>query len=329
MTLERKRLILTDMAKIQEKIRIGTRASKLALAQAHEVKEKILNSDPEFSGEDIEIVKIKTTGDQVQDKNLAEIGGKGLFTKEIEEALFDGSIDIAVHSMKDMPDKLPDSLVIDCILEREDPRDAFISLKAESLDDLPEGAVIGTSSIRRQSQILSNRPDLKIVPFRGNVDTRLEKLERGDVDATILATAGLNRIGLAEKITSAIDTEIMLPAVAQGAIGVERLEKNENAKQILEKINHEESRVRIEAEREFLITLGGSCVTPIGALAEIKGDKLFLRTLIAAADGSEVFKTERRGSLADAKVMGKDAGEELKDKGKGILEWGSVDSAEA
>lgn len=302
-------------------IRIGTRASTLALAQAHEVRNRILGAFPQLTNQQIEIVKITTTGDKLAEKNLAEIGGKGLFIKEIEEALLADRIDIAVHSMKDMPDKIPDGMLIDCILEREDPRDAFLSNKAKDIYSLPSGSRLGTSSVRRQSQILAKRPDLQIVPFRGNVVTRLDKLDRGEVDATILAVAGLKRIDLDKRITKIIEAKDMLPAVAQGAIGVECLEKNEHIMRMLEKINHRESQIRVEAERAFLIALGGSCTTPIGALAEIKGDRLQLRTLIAAPNGKKIYRADREGGLADAAKMGEDAGKELKKKGRDILQW--------
>jgi hydroxymethylbilane synthase len=302
-------------------IRIGTRGSQLALAQANEVKNRLLGAFPELTQEQIEILKITTTGDKLLDKNLAEIGGKGLFTKEVEEALYEEKIDIAVHSMKDMPDKLPEGMIIDCILEREDPRDAFISNKAKNIDDLPEASVVGTSSVRRQSQLLALRPDLNVVPFRGNVVTRLDKLDKGEVDATFLALAGLKRIGLDGRVTSIIEQEQMLPAVAQGAIGVECLQSNEHIQRVLEKINHEPSRVRVEAERAFLIALGGSCTTPIGALAEISGDKLTLRTLIATPDGKTIHKADRAGTLSDAAAMGEDAGKELREKTGNVLQW--------
>lgn len=293
-------------------IRIGTRGSTLAVAQAMEVKNRLLGAFPDqLTQSQIEIIKIETTGDKIQDRHLADIGGKGLFTKEIEEALFKGDVDMAVHSMKDMPDKLPPGLVISCIIEREDPRDAFISNKFKDINDLPKGAVVGTSSVRRQSQILKIRPDLKIVQFRGNVITRLTKLDRGDVDATILAAAGLKRIDLADRITSLVDTKTMLPAVAQGAIGVECLERNHHILGVLEEINHRESNIAVKAERGFLIKLEGSCSTPIAALAEIRDDKLYFKGMVASVDGKEVYTVERIGNIADAEKIGMDGGEEI------------------
>lgn len=302
-------------------IRIGTRASQLAVAQATEVRNRLLGAFPELTQSQIDIIKIRTTGDKIQDKNLAEIGGKGLFTKELEEALLEGSIDIAVHSMKDMPDTLPPGMVINCVLEREDPRDAFVSYKYTSLAELPQGSVIGTSSVRRQSQLLAQRPDLRIVPFRGNVPTRLEKLERGDVDATILAAAGLNRLFMSEQITSIMEVDFMVPAVAQGAIGIECLEQNMHLPKVLERINHAPSLLCVRAERAFLKGLGGTCTTPIGALAVLNDTEVHFTGCIAAPDGKVIYRTERTGRADDAVVMAEDAAQELKQKGRHILTW--------
>jgi len=308
--------------KCPARIRIGTRRSELAVAQANEIKNRLLGAFPELTQTQIELVKLQTTGDAIQDRHLAEIGGKGLFTKEIEEALFEGTIDMAVHSMKDIPDTLPDGLIIDCIVEREDASDAFISNTAKNIRDLPKGAVVGTSSVRRQSQILKIRPDLKIVPIRGNVQTRLKKLDRGDVDATLLAVAGLKRLNINERITDAIPAEDMLPAVAQGAIGVECLADNKHMIQVLEKINHGPSKTCVTAERAFLITLGGSCATPIAGLAELdKNGNLHFRGLVASTDGKEIYFTERTGKAEDAEEMGKDAGKEtLKNASRLLLQ---------
>ncbi len=297
--------------KCPARVRIGTRRSELAVAQSMEVKNRLLGAFPELTQRQIEIVKIQTTGDRIQDRHLAEIGGKGLFTREIEEALFEERIDIAVHSMKDMTDELPAGLVINCILEREDPRDAFISGKASSLEELPKGASVGTSSMRRQSQILRVRPDLKIVPMRGNVGTRLKKLKMGEADSTILAVSGLKRVDMTDRITAVIDDGVMLPAVGQGAIGVECVEKNEHIVEVLSHINHLRSNICIIAEREFLKKLGGSCTTPIAGLAELEGDVLNFRGLVASPDGSDIYSVERRGKQEDASDLGKDAGEEV------------------
>jgi len=302
------------------KIRIGTRKSRLAVAQALEVKNRLLGAFPELTQEQVEIVKMTTTGDEIQDRHLAEIGGKGLFTKEIEEALFRGEVDMAVHSMKDMPDTLPDGLVINCILEREDPRDALISRKVGSIEKLPQGAVIGTSSVRRQSQLLAIRPDLKIVQFRGNVITRLEKLDRGDVDATILAAAGLRRLEMEKEITDTISTDVMLPAVSQGAIGVECLADNKHMLEVLSHINHAPSNTRVSAERGFLKALNGSCSTPIGAYADFRhnGD-LYLRCMLSSVDGKVIYRAERSGKPDVAEEMGFDAGREILAKGGDLI----------
>ncbi len=301
-------------------IRIGTRGSQLAVAQATEVKNRLLGAFPELTQEQIVLIKITTTGDKIQDRHLADIGGKGLFTKEIEEALLRCEIDMAVHSMKDMPAKLPTGLLIECILEREDPRDAFISHKVERLKDLPKGAVIGTSSVRRQAQLLRLRPDLNMSPFRGNVGTRLAKLETGQVDATILAVAGLKRIDMADHITEILEPEHILPAVAQGAIGVECAADNLHIREVLNVINHPESSVCIAAERAFLAELEeGSCTTPIGALAALENNQIHLRCLLASTDGRECYETKRSGGYKDAAHLGADAGKELKKKGKSIL----------
>jgi len=302
-------------------LRIGTRGSPLALAQAEEVKALLITAFPEMS-EAPDIVVIKTTGDIVLDRALADVGGKGLFTKEIDEAMIDHRIDLAVHSMKDVPTWLPDGIVLPCMLEREDTRDVFISEKAASLADLPAGSVVGTAALRRQALILHRRPDLKVVTFRGNVQTRLRKLAEGVVDATLLALAGLNRLGAADVATSIIEAEEMLPAVAQGAIGITCRDDDERAHDVLAALNHPATVLRVSAERAFLKVLDGSCRTPIAALAEMTGEDGFsLRGLIARPDGSEVLETRRDGSAADAQALGRDAGEELKGRaGPGFLD---------
>lgn len=297
---------------MQRRLRIGTRGSKLALIQAHDVAARLGRALGRPAEEASEIVVIKTTGDRVQDRNLSELGGKGLFTKEIEEALIEGSIDLAVHSMKDMPTVLPAGLVIDCTLERADPRDAFLSSKAGSILTLPRGAVVGTSSLRRAAQVRARRPDVTVVPFRGNVETRLQKLADGVADATLLAMAGLIRMGLADKATSALSPDEMLPAVAQGAVGVERRIADEEVGALLAKLHHVETGLRVAAERAVLAVLDGSCRTPIAALALIDGKKLALRAMILTPDGREVIETMREGLASDAAALGRDAGEELK-----------------
>ncbi len=297
---------------MQRRYRIGTRGSKLALVQANEVARRIALAQEAPVEEVTEIVVISTEGDRVQDRALSEIGGKGLFTQEIEEQLSDGRIDVAVHSMKDMPTVLPDGLVIDCLLERADPRDAFISPRAGSLAELPAGSRVGTSSLRRAAQVKARRPDLEVVPFRGNVDTRLRKLSEGIADATFLAVAGLTRMDLADKITAPLSPEEMLPAVAQGAIGVERRVADDEAAHLLKKLHHVETGLRVAAERAFLAVLDGSCRTPIAALAEIAGKRMRLRAMILTPDGAEIHETEREGLAAEAVALGEDAGQELK-----------------
>jgi len=298
-------------------LRIGTRGSPLALAQAYETREKLMAAFPELGGEGmIEIVVIKTTGDAVLDRALQDIGGKGLFTKEIDEAMLARDIDIAVHSMKDVPTYLPDGIHLPCMLEREDVRDVFISNKAKTVWDLPEGAVVGSASLRRQSQILARRPDLKVVTFRGNVQTRMKKLKAGDVDGTLLAAAGLRRLGMEEVITDLMAVEDFVPAVGQGAIGITCMEDDERANRVLAALNHAETVVRVMAERAFLTVLDGSCRTPIAAYTVLDGDTLQFHGLVAKPDGSEVHEIARSGpaDLTQAEAMGRDAGQELKDK---------------
>ena len=295
----------------QPKLRIGTRGSPLALAQAEEVKSRLVAAHPALADDAVTIVVIATTGDQIQSKPLKEFGGKGLFTKEIEEALLAGEIDMAVHSMKDVPTELPPGLGIVCLLPREDPRDGFLSPIANSLDELPEGATVGSSSLRRVAQIHHVRPDLVVVNFRGNVNTRMRKLSEGVAQATFLACAGLNRLGMADRITAPVPVDVMLPAVAQAVIGVEtRLDDNVTI-DYLAPIHHGETAQCVAAERALLAALDGSCRTPIAALAELQGDRLSLRAQILREDGSESLETQREGSAVDAAVMGRDAGEEL------------------
>ena len=269
-------------------LRIGTRGSPLALAQAYETRER-LSIAFGLSLDSFEIVVIKTTGDKVLNRPLKEIGGKGLFTKEIEEALLQESIDIAVHSMKDMPVQQPDGLILDTFLPREDVRDAFVSRIHKGLADIPQGATVGTSSLRRKAQLMSKRPDLKIVEFRGNVQTRLKKLDDGVAECTFLAVAGLNRLNMEDIITAPISTDEMLPAVAQGAIGIERREKDIKVATMLEAIHNSTTGLLLSAERAFLEALDGSCETPIAGLAEFKNENLRFRGEILKTDGSEVY----------------------------------------
>jgi hydroxymethylbilane synthase len=291
-------------------LKIGTRGSPLALWQAHEVR-RCLGEAFSLPEAAFEIVVIKVTGDQIQDKALREIGGKGLFTREIEEALLDGGIDIAVHSMKDMPTVQPEGLVLDCYLPREDVRDAFVSPTVPSLSALPQGAVVGSSSLRRRAQLALRRPDLKLVEFRGNVQTRMRKLEEGVAHATFLAMAGLNRLGMASVARGPIDVEEMLPAVAQGAIGVERRSADARVAGLLAAIHHGETGLRLAAERSFLARLDGSCETPIAGLAVIEGDALWLRGELLRPDGSASVTGELRGLVADGAQLGRTLADEL------------------
>jgi hydroxymethylbilane synthase len=269
-----------------------------------------------------EIVVIKVTGDQIQDRALKDIGGKGLFTREIEEALLDGGIDIAVHSMKDMPTRQPDGLLLDCYLEREDVRDAFVSPDVKSLGDLPQGATVGSSSLRRRAQLALRRPDLKLVEFRGNVQTRMRKLADGVASATFLAMAGLNRLGMASVAQSAIDPTEMLPAVAQGAIGVERRADDNRTARLLEAIHHGPTGQQLAAERAFLARLDGSCETPIAGLAVLQGPDLWLRGEILRPDGSEAISDAITGPIADGAALGEALADRLKTRaGAGFFDW--------
>ncbi|HUF88315.1 MAG TPA: hydroxymethylbilane synthase [Thermohalobaculum sp.] len=292
-------------------LRLGTRGSPLALAQAREARARLMAAHglPEAA---FEIVVIRTTGDKVTDRPLGEIGGKGLFTREIEEALLAGAIDAAVHSMKDMPTLLPEGLAIACLLPREDPRDAYVSLAHASLAEMPAGAVVGTSSLRRRAQMLNRHPGLRVVEFRGNVQTRLRKLQEGVAEATFLAAAGLRRLGRDDVIRAVMDADEMLPAVAQGAIGLETRAADAATRALLAPIHDTPTGIRIAAERAFLAGLDGSCRTPIAGLAEIMGERLRLRGEIIRPDGTERLATERSGPLSDAAAMGADAARELR-----------------
>lgn len=290
--------------------RIGTRGSPLALAQAHETRGRLMAAFglPEDA---FAIVVIKVTGDMVQDRALKDIGGKGLFTREIEEALLDGGIDIAVHSMKDMPVDQPGGLLLDTYLPREDVRDAFVSLAYGGIAELPQGAVVGTSSLRRKAQLLARRPDLEIVEFRGNLQTRLRKLSEGVAQATFLAMAGLNRLQMTDVPRSPIAVDDMLPAVAQGAIGIERRADDGRAAEMLAAIHDSPTGQRLAAERAFLRALDGSCQTPIGGLAELDGGNLRLRGEILRVDGSEVLTDDGAVPVADGPAMAIDMAKAL------------------
>lgn len=294
-------------------LRIGTRGSPLALWQAHEVRRSLMAAwdVPEDA---FAIVVIKVTGDQIQDRALKDIGGKGLFTREIEEALVAGGIDIAVHSMKDMPTLQPPGLLLDCCLPREDVRDAFVSPLHDGIAALPQGAVVGSSSLRRRAQLKLRRPDLHLVEFRGNVQTRMRKLDEGAAAATFLAMAGLNRLGLSHVARAAVSPDEMLPAVAQGAIGVERRSADSHTAGLLAAIHHGETGIRLAAERAFLATLDGSCETPIAGLAEIDGNTLRLRGEILRPDGSASIADDLYGPVADAAVIGQSLARSLLDR---------------
>lgn len=292
-------------------IRIGTRGSPLALAQAYETRSRLMAAHG-LSESRFEICIIKTSGDMILDRPLSEAGGKGLFTKEIEEALQARDIDLAVHSMKDVQTQLPDGLILSTIFPREDVRDAFISLRYGAIAELPEGARVGTSSLRRQAQIRRMRPDLDVVGFRGNVQTRLKKLEDGVADATFLACAGLNRLGNASRITERIPTDIMLPAVAQGAIGIECSADHLDIRALLAPLNHAESAACVTAERAFLARLEGSCRTPIAGLAELRPDgHMRFRGEILSPDGREHHATEKLGAPGAFERVAIEAAEDL------------------
>jgi hydroxymethylbilane synthase len=294
-------------------LRIGTRGSPLALAQTDDIVRRLMAAHAELGEAGrLEVVAIKTSGDLVQDRTLAEIGGKGLFTKEIDQALLAGHIDLAVHSMKDVPTRLPAGLRLPCIAERADPRDALIYPSAGRLADLPAGAVIGTASLRRAAQVRLRRPDLKVVPLRGNVGTRLAKLEAGAVDATLLAMAGLARLGLEDCGATPLSTDEMLPAVAQGAIGVTCRAGDTAAMAWLEPLDHLPSHLCVAAERAFLAVLDGSCRTPIGGLAVVAGDALILTGMIIAPDGSACHEARMSGTAAEAEAVGRAVGEDLR-----------------
>ncbi|MEI4471025.1 hydroxymethylbilane synthase [Frigidibacter sp. MR17.24] len=291
-------------------LKIGTRGSPLALAQAFETRDRLMAAHglPEAA---FEIVAISTTGDRVQDRALSALGGKGLFTKEIEEGLASGALHIAVHSMKDMPTQLPEGLAMGAYLPREDPRDAFVSLAHRSILDLPQGAIVGTSSLRRRAQLAHRRPDLKLVEFRGNLQTRLRKLEDGVATGTFLAMAGLNRMGMTDVPRAAIAPEEMLPAVAQGAIGIELRADDAATAALIAPIHDRDTGLRLAAERAFLATLDGSCQTPIAGFAELVGDRLRLRGEILRPDGSAVIRGETEGAADDGAALGAALAHEL------------------
>jgi len=302
-------------------LKIGTRGSPLALAQAYETRRRLMAAF-DLPEQAFEVVVITTSGDRIQDRPLKEVGGKGLFTKEIEEDMLSAKIDIAVHSMKDMPVAQPEGLLLDTYLPREDVRDAFVSPKLKQLADLEQGATVGTSSLRRRAQLLNKRPDLNIVEFRGNVQTRLKKLADGVAEATFLAMAGLNRMGYDDVAQSPIEVDEMLPAVAQGAIGIERRADDMRVADMLAAIHDVETGQRLVAERAFLAALDGSCQTPIGGLAVLEGGAIYLRGEILRPDGSECLTDEDRSPIEDAADMGRAVAERLRARaGEGFFDW--------
>lgn len=304
-------------------LKIGTRGSPLALAQAYETRRR-LGVAFDLTDACFEIVVIKTKGDKIIDRPLKEIGGKGLFTREIEQDLLSGAIDIAVHSMKDMPVEQPAGLLLETYLPREDVRDAFVSHAHQRLEDLPAGTVVGTSSLRRKAQLQHKRPDLTVVEFRGNVQTRLKKLEDGVAACTFLAMAGLNRLDMSRVANSAIDTEQMLPAVAQGAIGIERRANDESTAAMLSAIHDTPTGQRLAAERAFLAELDGSCETPIAGLAELNGSQLRLRGEVLRPDGSEAIGEDVTGPIESGAEMGREMARKLlAQAGDGFFDWRS------
>ena len=299
-------------------LKIATRDSLLALWQAEYVKSRLEAAHTDLT---VSLVKIKTKGDKILDTPLAKIGGKGLFVKELEVAMLNGEADIAVHSMKDVPMEFPEGLGLAVICEREDPRDAFVSNNYKSIDDLPEGAVVGTSSLRRQCQLLKHRPDLQIKSLRGNVQTRLRKLDEGEFDAIILASAGLIRLELEERIQQFIDSDLMLPAVGQGAVGIECRIDDQQTLDLLAVLNHADTATIVTTERGFNTRLNGGCQVPIAGYAEQKGSEIFFRGLVASVDGKQVFYTEKSGLPEEAEQIGIAAAEELLKAGaKSVLD---------
>lgn len=295
-------------------LRIGTRGSPLALAQAHETRARLAVAHG-LDEASMEIVVIKTSGDRIQDRSLSEAGGKGLFTKELEEALFSDAIDIAVHSSKDVPTFLPDGLTLIAFLPREDVRDAFLSPVASSIRDLPQGAILGTSSLRRRAMALRVRPDLVVVEFRGNVQTRLAKLESGVAHGTLLALAGLRRLGRADLATSILELDDFLPAVGQGAVAVEGRADDVRVRELLSAINDPATETALAAERAFLTRLDGSCRTPIGGLAILSGSELLFRGIVLSPDGRQSEAIQMAAPIADAARIGTAAADELIGRG--------------
>lgn len=297
-------------------LRIATRSSPLALWQAEEVSRQLFELYPDL---DVQLVTMKTKGDKILDAPLAKVGGKGLFVKELEAGMLANEADIAVHSMKDVPVEFPEGLELALIMEREDPRDAFVSNKYQSLDDLPEGAILGTSSLRRQTQISERYPHLTINWLRGNVNTRLRKLDDGEYDAIILAAAGLKRLGFADRIRAELAPEVSLPAIGQGAIGIETRSDDDAVKSLLAPLADEDTTRRVLAERAMNETLQGGCQVPIAGYAELEGDQLYLRGLVGEPDGSKVLRAEIRGPVEDSVSLGVELARDLLKQGAGDI----------
>ena len=297
-------------------IRIATRESRLAMWQAEHVAAELCRHHPDLT---VELVPMTTKGDQILDTTLAKIGGKGLFIKELEAAMLEHRADIAVHSMKDVPAEMPEGFEIMAVLEREDPRDALVSADYMRIGDIPAGSVVGTSSLRRQAQLQHARPDLEVEPVRGNVETRLRKLDHGHFSAILLAAAGLKRLGLAERIAGLLPYEVSLPAVGQGAVGIEALSGNADVAALVAVLEHADTRRCVDAERAFAGGLGASCESPVAGFAVIEGDELYLRGLVATHDGTSVLRGERRGPATDAAAIGAALARDLFDRGAAAL----------
>lgn len=293
-------------------LRIATRESALAMWQAHYVKDKLEQAHPDLT---VELLPMTTKGDQILDTPLAKIGGKALFVKELEVAMLENRADIAVHSMKDVPVDFPEGLMLHTICEREDPRDAFVSNTFKTLDELPQGAIVGTSSLRRQCQLKALRPDLDIRDLRGNVNTRLRKLDEGQYDAIILAAAGLIRLAMPERIAQYLPSEVLLPANGQGAVGIECRTDDTQVQQYLAALEHQETRARVLTERAVNRTLEGGCQVPIGAFAEVDGETIHLRALVGSLDGNEIIRGEVSGNVSDGETLGENLAQELLSRG--------------
>lgn len=296
---------------MKKPLRVGTRRSALAKAQTQAVIQQLLSFHPHLQ---IDVVEIVTAGDKILDSPLSRMPGKGVFVKEIEDKLLDGEIDIAVHSMKDLPTEFPAGLKIGAITERVDPRDVFVTRFKKNLEEMPAGARIGTSSLRRKSQLLALRPDFQVIDIRGNIDTRLRKAESAEYDGILLAAAGLTRMGWQNRIQQYLDYDLMIPAVGQGAVGVEIREDDHETETLLKPLNHKLTEIAVNAERKFLATMGGGCQTPMGGFCEIANDEIFFRAFVADEDGSNFHKEKATGKLEDAVIIAERIAQRLKEK---------------